>query len=764
MFINPKVHEDFHKAHKGAMVFFVHSWCSLWLLNSPLFRSHIARGRQCRQAMRTRRCGGISADLTFLHTFLVKQKSMKKKGRAGSISMSLEFLVLFFQEKSTKKKYIFSQKIKKINPKIIINHRLYKEQTLNQTIMKKITNYLLFFTLCFLPFAVHAQCPKPSKSTEMSVNNIRALFKTNGAHFFKENAEFEVPKGSGKTTMFAASLWLGGKDAQDKLHLAAMQYGQSGNDFWAGPVSNNGAEAGNFYDKFWRVSKAQVDNHIANYENPGYVVPENIANWPAHGRSGYGESANLAPYVSVSGNSKYTPEEGDYPLIRGDEAIFWINNDLCGKHTESGGDPLGVEILSMAYAHNAPEYEMQHTTFLSYQIRNKSTNNYKDFYVGLFADFDIGFSDDDYIGCDSLLNLAYGYNGYETDGTGEFWAYGANPPAQGVMFLNQKMNTFMYFNNDESPIGDPEKANEYYNYLQGKWKDGRPLTYGGIGYEPGNTNYTKFAFSGDPVTQTGWTEFTPDGTGSTPNHPADRRGMMSAGPFTLNAGECIIIDIALPFAMDMEGNNVTSVAMLKQNAQKIQQFYNKQNYDMECTENFQPELCEKPTALLGVADTNNAVITWNEPETIDGILTGYNIYRDNNKIETTSGSVKEFVDKNLDKGTYIYQVSATYLHCAESELTEGVSVEITTNVIRELQTTFSNIYPNPASGIVNIEGAELNFIEIYDVVGRKLTSNHQIISSSQHLINISHLQAGIYYIKLYMKENQIDIKRLVIVK
>jgi len=36
-----------------------------------------ARGRQCRQAMRTRLCGGIPADLTFCY-FLVKQKVEKK--------------------------------------------------------------------------------------------------------------------------------------------------------------------------------------------------------------------------------------------------------------------------------------------------------------------------------------------------------------------------------------------------------------------------------------------------------------------------------------------------------------------------------------------------------------------------------------------------------------------------------------------------------------------------------------------------------------
>jgi len=31
MLINHKVHQDFHKVHKGAIVHFVHSLCSLWL-------------------------------------------------------------------------------------------------------------------------------------------------------------------------------------------------------------------------------------------------------------------------------------------------------------------------------------------------------------------------------------------------------------------------------------------------------------------------------------------------------------------------------------------------------------------------------------------------------------------------------------------------------------------------------------------------------------------------------------------------------------
>jgi len=194
-------------------------------------------------------------------------------------------------------------------------------------------------------------------------------------------------------------------------------------------------------------------------------------------------------------------------------------------------------------------------------------------YVGFFADFDICYAYDDYIGCDSLLNLCYGYNSQPILPwqTGQCYEY---TPSQGAMFLNSKMNSFIHFDLVNSPMGSPADANAFYNYLQGLWKNGTPLTYGGIGYNPTSTHYTKFAFSGDPETKTGWTEMTPNGPDNPHNPPDDRRGIMSAGPFNLKAGEKIKIDIALPFAQDLNGDHLTSVTMLKQNAQKIQQFYN----------------------------------------------------------------------------------------------------------------------------------------------------------------------------------------------
>ena len=78
----------------------------------------------------------------------------------------------------------------------------------------------------------------------LNVNNINALFFARGSHFFYENAAFEVPKGSGKTSAFSNTMWIGGKDNQGVLHLAGERYRQGPNtgvagscpDFYCGPV------------------------------------------------------------------------------------------------------------------------------------------------------------------------------------------------------------------------------------------------------------------------------------------------------------------------------------------------------------------------------------------------------------------------------------------------------------------------------------------------------------------------------------------------
>jgi hypothetical protein len=70
--------------------------------------------------------------------------------------------------------------------------------------------------------------------------------------------------------------------------------------------------------------------------------------------------------------------------------------------------------------------------------------------------------------------------------------------------------------------------------------------------------------------------------------------------------------------------------------------------------------------------------------------------------------------------------------------------------------------PNPTTGELTITNYELRItgVEIYDVYGRNVSSHHLITSSSNHHINISHLQSGIYFVKISTEIGEI-VKKIV---
>jgi len=70
------------------------------------------------------------------------------------------------------------------------------------------------------------------------------------------------------------------------------------------------------------------------------------------------------------------------------------------------------------------------------------------------------------------------------------------------------------------------------------------------------------------------------------------------------------------------------------------------------------------------------------------------------------------------------------------------------------------VYPNPVTDELRVTsyGLQIENIEVYDALGRKISSNHPITSSSNHTINVSHLQTGIYILEIISKENKIHKK------
>lgn len=66
------------------------------------------------------------------------------------------------------------------------------------------------------------------------------------------------------------------------------------------------------------------------------------------------------------------------------------------------------------------------------------------------------------------------------------------------------------------------------------------------------------------------------------------------------------------------------------------------------------------------------------------------------------------------------------------------------------------IYPNPASDFVNIESKEdINSVEIYAMTGQ------QVMTGASSELNVSHLNKGIYLIKIYLKNGKTETHKLI---
>lgn len=475
-------------------------------------------------------------------------------------------------------------------------------------------------------FGLHAQYVVPHGEF-LNVNNVNALYHSVGNHFFdfQGDAQYEFPIQSGTKTIFTQVLWVGGKDDTENIHLCGERFRQSGYDYVPGPILLYPAldtmpNCHTNWNKLWRVDLSEIETFLVQVNNPAYPnyqIPQSLIDWPAQYDSGEGHIEELAPYIDVNDDGNYNPEDGDYPQIRGDQCLFFVFNDYR-VHTESGGLKMGLEVRGMAYAFYVPgDDAFNNTTFLHYEIINRSDSEYHDSYIGLFTDFDIGYPIDDYIGCEVNRSCFYAYNGDANDeSAGGFNGYGINPPAQAAVLLggpfldsdgvdnpqydefqnqlvdesingmnfqdeiidNERygMTGFFYFNN---AAGNPAtydpgpNALEYYNYLSGYWLDGSHLYYGGTGHlssSGANENTpAKFAFPGNPssdtyswgtdgVVQDAWSEETEG------NPPADRRGVCSSGPFTFLPGATHEIDIAFVSGVSVNTKS-SSVDVMKQN-------------------------------------------------------------------------------------------------------------------------------------------------------------------------------------------------------
>ncbi len=377
---------------------------------------------------------------------------------------------------------------------------------------------------------------------------------------------FEWPKGTGKSAVFTTGLCIGAY-YQGNIRLANASY--------SGEYCPGYVDSGEFKTdiRFRIYSVRRTDNYNSN---PDWI------NWALMVPFG-------APFVDVNHNGTYEFII-DTPGVRGAaQTLFVCLADADpGNHTNSEGFsggtlPLFAEVHLTAWGYDLSG--LQDIQFFKWVVINKSISSWDSTYFNIVCDPDLGDANDDYIGCDTIRRLGYCYNADNLDGNGNGVTYGINPPAVGFLLLksavrkniipniNLGLTSFNKFTNSGTSIPacewEPSSPFQAYNYMKGLKRDGTswvcPL------FNP--PRKTKFVYSGDPETNTGWTEYqgriencNGDTTGNIiiPSPPGDRKLVMSSGSQNLKVNPNDTQTIIMAQLIARGTSNLNSVTKLKQ--------------------------------------------------------------------------------------------------------------------------------------------------------------------------------------------------------
>lgn len=426
-----------------------------------------------------------------------------------------------------------------------------------------------------------AGCLPATQQVDLDVNNVRTTILNGGDMWWNlSNAKYEIPKIQpgqvAKHSLFSGALWIGGI-TNGSLKIAAQTYRQNGNDFYPGPLSRGTASVSaatcKQYDKIWKLSLREIEDYRkspSKWSNPS----DNIQSWPAMGNTDLGEAQFLAPFVNVGGDLTYEPELGDYPALEQDNPevpdmmLFMIYNDKGNIHSETGGVQIGLEFHTHCFAFSTND-EVNNMTFYRTTVFNRSNETIDSTVFGQWVDPDLGNYSDDYVECDVKRNLGICYNGDDNDEG--ILGYGLNPPSVGVNFFEGPkrpdgseigLTKFVYYNNDFSVNGNPSRPEHYWGYLNGRWKDNAPITYGGNGRGGSDTASYMFPGNTDPAGRPLWNERVAG------NQPQDRRFLQTAGSFSLLPGAVNRVTIGVVWARASSGGATGSFNLLKEASDK----------------------------------------------------------------------------------------------------------------------------------------------------------------------------------------------------
>lgn len=509
------------------------------------------------------------------------------------------------------------------------------------------------------------------KYAKFNINKISTYIYNNGLSDFIPNAAsgFVYPAGSGATAIYSTGLlWGGIVDGQ--LMVGGTQYNSGlapGRIVSEGIAANPQSPGAGIFRVRPDYQSAGFSAEIRDGEGSAAGIyakyEHDWNNWPA---------AEGAPYTDMNDNGVYDPSV-DIPGVPGaSQTIWFVANDLDSVLTKKiyGFLPMGLEVQVTVWGYDSPV--LDHMYFKKYKLINKSGKDISDMYLGIWSDPDLGYPGDDFVGCDTLLNIGYCYNANVADY--EYKAHGnLDPPAVGYALLqgplvdgspsdsavfdgsrlygkkNLPMTSFIYFAGGDYYLGDPASGSQYgghelYNFMRGLYGlPGTPF----VDYITGKP--TSFVLSGDPVTKQGWID-------GLQLPPGDRRMMSSVGPFQLAASDTQEVVFAeIGAGADNGADHIAAITYLKNYAAAAAQFV-QSNFEA-------PQPPPRPD-VKGYAYDKTGVLVWgeniNDAKKKEGSIIGnygfqgYDVYQFSSPDIKTAKAIKVATFDFIDSVSIIY--------------------------------------------------------------------------------------------------------------
>lgn len=302
-----------------------------------------------------------------------------------------------------------------------------------------------------------------------------------------------------------------------------------------------------------------------------------------------------APYYDIDKDGKYDSDI-DVPGVPGALQTIWIDYNDSISEGNYGSIPIGLEIQETYWAYTN-QYPLGNVIYkkvdIIYKGTSTSTPNSKidSMYICQWSDTDLGNPSEDFIGCDTTLNLGYVYNSKDPDIKYEI--YGLSPPAVGYCYLqgvshftnnysdsaifnfkwrkgyeyfNPKPLTVAILHRTGGYFSDPNYnyngTLEFYNLMSGYIPIPRYPKQAKVGEFIG---YGTYMLPGDPITGTGQIDGITDG-------PGDRRMWLMNGPFSMNLDDTVEVVTVLVGGMGVD--HFDSITELRKNTRAATQFFN----------------------------------------------------------------------------------------------------------------------------------------------------------------------------------------------